>query len=266
MHWIAGNRLLLMDETRKQPPMIGFPLIELDRVDSTNRYAESLLEKGMVAEGTVIRADEQFAGKGQHDNIWISEPGRNLTFTVILHPHRIPPGRQFLLNKAMALGVCDFIRGMVGKCTIKWPNDILVSNRKIAGILISHKIMGASIADSVIGIGININQQRFPSDLSNPVSLVQLQHRETDLRDAFKNVCQRLETRYAALCLGKHQSIDTSYRDALLGIGEWRMFLRNGEKFSGKITGVDDLGRLLVETRDQRTTAFNHKEIEYIIP
>lgn len=243
--------------------MIGAKIIQLQRVDSTNGYAEMLLQREEVADGTVVFALEQFAGKGQNDNTWLSEPRMNLTFTVILHPVFLRPDRQFLLNKAVALGVRDWLTSLGVETNIKWPNDILAGNGKIAGILISHKIMGGTLADSVIGIGININQQQFPPDLPNPVSLWQLTGRKHELREALEQLCVFLEKRYRGLQSGDQRQADGDYAAALFGFNRDRVYKRGQETIHGKITGVDDLGRLLLETKDQGTLAFNHKEIEF---
>ncbi len=261
--------------------MIGSNIIELDRVDSTNIYAEKLITEGQAKEGTIVWAHEQFQGKGQNDNKWESEPGKNLTLSIILNPRFLPPDRQFLLNKVISLGVLDFVINCLSShiyhptshiphptshiphpiSRIKWPNDIYIGTKKLGGILITHRIMGASLDTSIAGIGLNVNQLLFPDSLPNPVSLKQLSGQETDLRFALKGLCACIGKRYHSLVAGEVDAIETGYQMALLGFGEWREFMAGETRFEGRIKGVDDLGRLLVETRSQGVKVFNHKEI-----
>ncbi len=266
--------------------MIGSPIFELERVDSTNEYASTLLTKTKLAEGTVIWAHEQFAGKGQNNNKWESEPGKNLTFTIILKPHFLSPTRQFLLNKAISLGVLDFIHthlffsdsdmpaGSVARhhtefwnhlLQIKWPNDIYIDSHKIAGILIENQIRGNLIDTSVAGIGVNINQTEYGKGIPNPVSLVQLLRREMELKEAMQSICQSLESRYHLLREGKIPQLDIAYNQNLLGFDQWRAFMKDGNKLEGKICGVDEIGRLMIQLRDETVQTYNHKEIEYIL-
>jgi BirA family biotin operon repressor/biotin-[acetyl-CoA-carboxylase] ligase len=254
--------------------MIGTHIIELDRVDSTNRYAAELLQRKEIAEGTVVWARDQFNGRGQNENIWISEPGMNLTFSIILHPRFLRPDQQFLLNKAVSLGILDYIRSScipacpVGRLhpasCIKWPNDIYIGNRKLGGILISHRIMGPILDSSIIGIGLNINQEVFSPDLPNPVSMKQVTGRDTDLRKALHGVCTGIGKCYASLQTG-NPTIEKNYRDSLFGIGMWREFMAGDNRFQGRIEGVDDLGRLIIKNRSAELMLFNHKEVEILL-
>ncbi|HTX88402.1 MAG TPA: biotin--[acetyl-CoA-carboxylase] ligase, partial [Bacteroidales bacterium] len=122
-------------------------IIKLKTLTSTNDYAEQLLAKGEVEEGTVIWAEEQTAGKGQGANTWESEPGKNLTFSLILHPHFIHPSLQFMISKAVSLGVLEYAKTVLPgiSCGLKWPNDICAGEKKLGGILIRHMISGERI-------------------------------------------------------------------------------------------------------------------------
>jgi BirA family biotin operon repressor/biotin-[acetyl-CoA-carboxylase] ligase len=245
--------------------MIGKTIIELDRVDSTNTYARDLLAKGEIEEGLVVMASEQYAGKGQNRNTWQSEPGKNLTFSVILHPSFLEPAQQFRLNKAVSLAIAGFMSSLVSDVSIKWPNDICVGTKKIAGILIEHNISGSRLESSVAGFGININQTRYAREIPNPVSLIQVLLREMALKEALESVCRFLDDRYSQLKNGKFALLDADYNTFLMGSGEWRSFRKEELIFEGKIEGVDDFGRLLLRTREDELLTFNHKEIEYIL-
>lgn len=250
--------------------MIGKSILELSRVDSTNAYTNQLLSQGELDDGTVIWAHEQFAGRGQHDNHWISEAGKNLTFTVVMKPIFLAPDQQFLLNKAVALGVVDFIRNSLGVISftgtsIKWPNDIYIHDKKVGGILIEHKIMGSVLVTSLAGIGVNINQTDFASHLPNPVSLIHLLREEMELREALQALCGFIDQRYVTLRKYGSANLDLDYHHCLLGFDQWRYFSCSGDRMEGKITGVDNIGRLLVESRTGEVSHFNHKEIEYVL-
>ena len=133
-----------------------------DLVDSTNNQAKILLSKSKPVEGTVIIAHTQQQGKGQYGNNWETVGGQNLTFSIILYPKFVPASRQFLLSQAVALGIRDALEPYLPQpAYIKWPNDIISSDKKICGVLIENSLQGNILADSVIGIGVNVNQSDF---------------------------------------------------------------------------------------------------------
>ena len=150
-------------------------IIRLHTVGSTNDYMIEQIRNGNInLEGTIVIADEQTSGKGMDINIWESEPGKNLTFSIFFKPDFLRADQQFLLNKSISLGVYDFIKSLVThqKVTIKWPNDIYVGDKKIAGILINNTIAGNELFYSVAGIGVNINQQKFPGSCPQPCFII----------------------------------------------------------------------------------------------
>jgi BirA family transcriptional regulator, biotin operon repressor / biotin---[acetyl-CoA-carboxylase] ligase len=255
--------------------MIGNTIIELDRVDSTNAYANQVVGKTAFEDGTVIWAHEQFAGRGQHDHQWISEAGKNLTCTVCFHPRFLAPECQFQLNKAIALAVLDFIRHFVRlssspdietETAVKWPNDIYIGNRKTGGILIEHMIMGSVLETTFAGIGINVNQTHFSPDVPNPVSLIHVLKRETMLKDALLLLCRFLDVRYTNLRETNQTGLDLEFNQNILGFNERRTFLKNDHLMEGRIIGVDMHGRLQIENNNGEIESFGHKDVEYIVP
>ncbi|HYH55846.1 MAG TPA: biotin--[acetyl-CoA-carboxylase] ligase, partial [Anseongella sp.] len=133
-------------------------------MDSTNNFAKELVaNSGPVPDGTVIMAEGQYGGRGQADNTWLSEPGKNLTFSLILNCEFLPPAEQFCLSMAVSLGVLGTVKRELGKeALIKWPNDIYFGAKKLGGILIENVLMGSLLRSSVTGIGLNVNQTHFP--------------------------------------------------------------------------------------------------------
>ncbi len=151
--------------------IIGSNIYFYDHLTSTNSEAVRLLKESGLPEGAVISAGFQSAGRGQKENKWESEEGKNLLISVILFPINIEPDLQFIISMTISLGICDFLKRHIPASSIKWPNDIYVNNDKIAGVLIENSIMGSSIEYSIAGIGLNINQEKFTGDAPNPVSL-----------------------------------------------------------------------------------------------
>jgi BirA family transcriptional regulator, biotin operon repressor / biotin---[acetyl-CoA-carboxylase] ligase len=248
--------------------MIGkYKLIKLQKVDSTNLYAENLLKAGTLEEGTIIWAKEQTAGRGQGTNRWESEPKKNLTFTWVLFPQFLEPGKQFLLNQTISLGVFDFIRNfnLKGVLAIKWPNDIYLEYNKMGGILINNIISGNIFTTSIIGIGLNINQMRFVKEVPNPVSLKQVLGYEVSLQAGLEKLVNNLDKRYNELRSGAYETLETDYRRHLLGYQQWRKFKVGNRMFEGKIEGVDEHGHLVVISRESEVAHFMHGEIEYIL-
>ncbi len=245
-----------------------FPLIELRTVNSTNLYAERLLMRNNVVEGTIIFAHEQTSGKGQGDNTWESEPGQNATFSLILFPDFLKPDKQFLLNKAISLGVIDFLLSVVieQKFAVKWPNDIYAGIRKIGGILIQNTICGTKFKSCIAGIGLNINQEKFNPGLPNPVSLKQLTGKDYNVKDTVNLIAAYIDERYQQLKKGAAESLGREYQDKLLWINEWKNFSVNKKLIKGKIKGVDEFGVLILEIRNDTSRNFHHGDIEFVFP
>ncbi len=150
-------------------------LIELDSVDSTNNYAMGRIHEGLASDGMVCLASHQWAGKGQRGKTWLSEPGQNLTMSLVVVPSPLTISKQFLFSAAVALGILDQVQHFKEKSwTIKWPNDIYWDDRKAAGILIESIIQGEKWPWAVVGIGMNLNEDSFPAEIRNAISLKQI--------------------------------------------------------------------------------------------
>jgi BirA family biotin operon repressor/biotin-[acetyl-CoA-carboxylase] ligase len=224
----------------------GTNVIDLESTDSTNNYALKLLREKQPFEGTVVRTFRQTLGRGQRQKQWESEDFANLTFSIIFYPVFLSVSRQFQLSKAIALGVSDFVKNVVKteNVKIKWPNDIYVGDKKIAGILIENSVSGNKISSAVIGIGLNVNQEKFSAEIQNPVSLKIITEKELDLEKGFQELCVALEVRYMQLKAGKENVINEQYHNGLYGLNEQREFIIDNKNTIAEIVGVDDLGRL----------------------
>lgn len=252
---------------KKNTLFIGKVLQEFDDLPSTNLYALELLTKSKPPEGLVISAAFQTAGQGQIGSRWESQAGQNLTLSVILYPVFLPPRQQFALNQAVALSVRDLVASYGQKSVfVKWPNDIYVNHRKIAGILIQNTLSGSTLQSSVAGVGLNVNQEVFPAGLPNPTSLcleTGQAHCLPTLRQAFFSL---LEQRYLQLKSGHFAQLDEAYRACLYGYQQRFLFERpEGEQFEGKILGVGPQGHLRVGHRGGEE-AFQFKQIKMLRP
>lgn len=243
---------------------IGKNLITLKEVDSTNSYARELLaNSGPVPDGTVIMAVTQTGGRGQAGSAWLSEPGKNLTFSMILHCGFLPPPDQFYLSIAVSLGVVDVLKPELGgRASIKWPNDIYSGNQKLGGILIENILSGNRLKSSVIGIGLNVNQLSFPN-LGRAVSMRQLKNAVFDLELLLGKLCHSVEIRYLQLKAGHWDRLRHDYHDDLLGYGAPARYSADSEEFEGTIRGVTREGKLLVESA-KGTGTYDKKQIRFI--
>ena len=195
--------------------MIGSTILRIPETDSSNNYAANLLLTKRLTEGIVLVADSQIDGMGQASNKWESEPGKNLTFSIVLFPEFLEISRQFELSKAISLGVSDYLTELIDNVSIKWPNDIYIGNCKVAGILIENSVRLRTISTCIVGIGLNINQQLFLSDAPNPCSLFQITGKEYDLKESLSDLCLKIDSRYQQLRTGEFRKIDEDYSDSL---------------------------------------------------
>ncbi|MDX2002925.1 MAG: biotin--[acetyl-CoA-carboxylase] ligase [Chitinophagales bacterium] len=242
---------------------IGKVLIKLETVDSTNDYSKRLLSNSKPVEGTAIIAYQQHQGRGQYGNEWLSEPGSNLTFSIILYPSFLHANQQFGLTQAVALGIVDTLQDILDESIfIKWPNDIYCKGKKIAGILIENTLIGNQVGDSIIGIGLNVNQQDF-SKLPQASSLSILAGKKMDIDILLQALLTQLEKRYLQLRSGQVVILDNDYKENLYRLNEKHWYKAAGEPFEGTIVGYDSYGRLLVQ-KDNVVLAFSNKEIEFL--
>ena len=242
-------------------------IIRLDSVGSTNIYAAELANQGNLPEGSVVIANAQTEGRGHDTNTWESEPGKNLTFSMILYPRFLPPGRQFILTKVVALGVRAAVSQLLPYNTIaiKWPNDIYIDDRKVAGILIQHSIMGSGIDNTIVGIGLNVNQLKFGSNAPNPVSLQMISGQVFDLNEVLGLLCANIDKYYELLRSRYFGLLDKAYLEYFYRINTVSRFRTGEREFEAKITGVSTYGQLVMETSEGEFLKFSMKEVEFVI-
>lgn len=241
---------------------MGHSVVFMPECHSTNDEASRLLESSRhVVEGTVVITDSQTSGRGQRGNTWITEPGKNLTFSLLMKPTFLNAQDQFLLNKAFSLGLYDYLNAMLqATVKIKWPNDMLVNDKKICGILIENQIQGQNIQNSIVGIGLNVNQENFSVPTATSMKVL---GEEFTLENVLHELLGYLEKRYLQLRSGNLEELNSDYLSALYWIGERHMFKKAEEIFEGEITGIDPYGKLKIHV-DGTTEYFELKQIQFL--
>lgn len=239
-------------------------VIRLAETTSTNNYLHDLCNREKLPEGSLVIADFQTKGKGQVGNTWESEPGKNLMFSILIYPDFIPANRQFLISQIAALSVKETLETYLDSVTVKWPNDIYWKDKKICGMLIENDLSGQHLYASVIGIGINLNQQVFRSDAPNPVSVVQITGKEVE-RDEVLQHFYRLFFRYYHLLLQeKYDEIRAAYMDALYRRNGYWPYKDEQGFFEACIEGIELTGHLVLRLSDGQLRRYAFKEVAYI--
>jgi BirA family transcriptional regulator, biotin operon repressor / biotin---[acetyl-CoA-carboxylase] ligase len=253
-----------------KPWIIGCERHHLPSCQSTNEEIASRALLGAV-EGLVISADEQTAGKGQRGTQWQASPGLNVTASILLRPTFLSVREQFKLSVASALATLMAIQKLAPSenVKIKWPNDLLINGKKVAGILIENHLKGQQIAWTAVGIGINVNQREFPGSEAynlSPSSLSIVLGADQDLIRCLNTLLKSMDAMYLRLRAGQFPTLLSEYYAALEGYQEERSYRQpDGQTFLGTIKGVDEAGRLKVLV-DNQLQIFDLKEISLLMP
>ncbi len=241
--------------------MIGQKIIHLDTVDSTNNYTANLQKEGKIQHGTVILAGEQSAGRGQRGASWTSSAGENLLLSIYLAPDNLSVVDQPALTHFISLSLIDFLRkiGISGK--IKWPNDIYVNDQKIAGILIENSIRSSRIAETIIGVGFNVNQTVFDGVNATSIKIQSDQHFQ--LNDVLFSWIQEMNILWAELSKGNLEMLKSRYKQELFLLNEPAIYSDVTGEFEGIVRDVDDNGYLILE-KDTERKKYDLKEIKLV--
>lgn len=216
--------------------------------------------------GDVICAERQTAGRGQRGHTWTSPEGVNLLFSVVLCPTFLPAGEQFLLSQAVALALVDTLGTCGIDARIKWTNDIYVGDKKLVGILIEHSYSGPTLARTIAGIGINVNQRAFDPALPNPVSMAVASGRTFDRREVLESFYACCMGRYDQLVRGEKAALQEEYRKRMYRLGETHPYRRpDGTLVEAVLEGVRPSGELILHHADGTRHAYLFREIEFVI-
>jgi BirA family transcriptional regulator, biotin operon repressor / biotin---[acetyl-CoA-carboxylase] ligase len=241
-------------------PTFENQLVELDSVDSTNNYAMARIHDGTASNGQIYLAHTQTAGKGQRGKSWYSEPGQNLSMSLVIKPGLLPLTQQFLFSAAVALGILDFTKNFVKEnWSIKWPNDIYWNDRKAAGILVENVIQGLDWRFAVVGIGINLNQQSFPPELPNAVSLGKITGSHYPVVGTAKLLIPFILKRVNIFKDDSSRTL-TSLNDNLYKKNKYVKLKKENKLIRARILNVSDMGQLFTDKG-----LFSLGEVEWII-
>lgn len=234
----------------------------LEETDSTNDFLRYYTpEEG--EEMTVVWTDFQRKGRGQGANHWESEAGKNLTFSVLIHPDEVRAQDQYIISMAVAETMHRYLSGMLDAAVhIKWPNDIYVGDSKIGGILIENHLSGEHIKDCIIGIGLNVNQTVFVSDAPNPISLRMIDDREWNREEVLQGLIAELVWQF------KHFRIDVirkKYRRHLYRREGIYPYCDVDGEFEAELLEVENDGHLVLLDTQGRQRRYAFKEVAYLV-
>lgn len=248
---------------------IGDAYLFFNSIPSTHSYAMELLSHGFQQHGTVISADFQEAGKGQQEKSWFSDKGKNILLSIILFPDNLTPSKLYLMNMAVSLAVRKSILNIYllpENVFLKWPNDIYILNKKIAGILIKNSLNFHKVQSTIISVGLNVNQASFPDFLPSATSLFINTSIETNRKEMEKNLFAALEE-YLTYVNEQPDLLKLQYHSCLLGMNKEHTFLikKSNEILKGTIIGVSDKGELIVKSSsDDQSLYFQHGDLIYL--
>jgi len=245
--------------------IIGQNIIYFNQVNSTNKFALELIRQNLAENGTVVLAEFQSEGKGQFGREWVSNPYENLIFSIILKHVTNIPANPFIINKTITLSMLQCISELLpeAEIKIKWPNDIYADRRKISGILVENNYSGQHLNYSIVGIGLNVNQDFEFVDSLRATSLKAKTGQLMDRPALLRQIVEQIEKNYLQMYKDS-EKIETLFNEHLLGYNTFCQFDINDKIEEGRILACDGNGRLLLEINDKPKT-FLHGEIKQII-
>jgi len=242
----------------------GQRVVKLEETGSTNRFLNDLIQNEILPEGTVVTANYQVSGQGLGGTSWSSEPGKNLLMSVVFNPDFLPVKKIYLISKAIALAIKDFLVEENIQAKIKWPNDIYVGDKKICGVLIENSIRGSIVLQSICGIGLNVNQEVFPEEVPNPISMRLVTGKNYSVDECRIKLCRQLEKRYLQIKSQNFNLINNDYLKSLHRFYEMENYETESGKFSAQIIDVEDEGRLVIKKENGSILRFSFKEIKFL--
>ena len=234
----------------------------LEETDSTNDFLRHYTPEE-DEDMTVVWTDFQRKGRGQGSNQWESEAGKNLTFSVLIHPDKVRAQDQYIISMAVAETMHRFLSGMVDAAIqIKWPNDIYVGDSKIGGILIENHLSGEHIKDCIIGIGLNVNQTVFVSDAPNPISMRMIDDREWNCEEVLQGLISELVWQFQHF---RFDIIRKKYRRHLYRREGFYPYRDAEGEFEAEMLEVENDGHLVLLDTEGRQRRYAFKEVAYVI-
>jgi BirA family biotin operon repressor/biotin-[acetyl-CoA-carboxylase] ligase len=247
-----------------KPVLFGRPHIRLAVAGSTNTYARQIIEAARPANGTVITSGFQYGGRGQGHHSWESEAGKNLLCSYIFYPG-LPVRQLFILNKMLTCAVHQCLMPFIKNesLKIKWPNDLLVNDRKLCGILIETGIKGDMISHCIAGIGINVNQEIFRDYNPKAISIKLLTGNSIKI-ELLLDSLNKSVTHWFEKLTAHAEQINEYYLSNLYLAGKPAEFIYKETRISGIITDVDDEGQLVIRTGKNQILKVKHGELKFL--
>jgi len=242
-----------------------YNILRLEETDSTNNYLRELLSREKLPEFTVVMTDFQSSGRGQRGNSWESDRGKNLLFSVLLKPDFVSARSQFVVSQITSLAVKEGLDRFAPGFSIKWPNDIYWNEQKICGMLIENDLGGMMLFQSIPGIGVNINQDKFISNAPNPVSLKAITGESQDCEEILADILHRLSVYYDLLRSGDAEVINSRYHDSLFRKRGFHLYADSNGEFSAKIVRIEADGKLILCTEAGEERGYLFKEVHCVL-
>lgn len=238
--------------------------IYLKEVDSTNQYALSLPNE-TPQEQTCFYSFSQTKGRGQIGRFWYTGEEKNIAVTYLWSAVNIEAKNQFLISMSFALAIYDFLElHDVQNLSIKWPNDIYVADKKVAGILIQNSLRSSNISTSYLGVGLNINERSFPTDIPNPTSLAIEKDKSYKLIELVHQITEATEKRLNQIALRSRSAIQEEYLNRLYRKDTPHQFIIDTKEYTGIIRGITDEGKLKLEIEGE-VRLMNFREVSYLL-
>ncbi len=239
-------------------------IIKLSAIDSTNDFLKKIVKETAVESGTVVQANYQIKGRGQLQNTWQSEVDKNLLFSVLYKFDDLKITHRFYLNKVVSITVSTVLKQYITNIKIKWPNDIMALNNKIAGVLIENIFNGEHISQAIIGVGLNVNQDKF-KNLPKATSLKLLLGKDFDIDFLLLEILDELNRQMELLKNGSFLEIDKTYIKNLYRYQKPSMYHNNKYGFfMAKIIDVTQSGLLIMKLENEQIRNFDLKEIQFL--
>ncbi len=238
--------------------------IKVKKVASTNDHLKKLTIEKDLPEGYVVVTNYQKNGRGQEESYWESAPGDNLTISLLLRPTFLLAENIFMVSKVISLGIISYLIKLDKCFTIKWPNDIYYCNKKLGGILIENQLLGNKLNFTIVGIGININQEVFKSNAPNPISLKNIFSKNFDLNECLNDILTQIGIWYNVLNNGLTDKINKTYFAHLYRNNSYYEYKAENRIFKAQIKSVDNDGKITMETTDGLLRTFYFKEVEFV--
>jgi BirA family biotin operon repressor/biotin-[acetyl-CoA-carboxylase] ligase len=240
------------------------PLILMKETNSTNHLIRSMADAKHLPSGSIVLADFQTAGRGLSGNSWESEAGKNLTFSVLYYPVDVPASRPFVVSEMVALSVKNTLDKYLTDVSVKWPNDVYYRDSKIAGILIENILFQGKITQSIIGIGLNVNQTVFRSDAPNPISMAQISGKEYNRMAIMDDFRLDFTTQSERLNKGYLDAIHNDYINALYRKNGFYRYHDVYGAFEATLHDIEPTGHLLLKRTDGIVSRYAFKEVSYL--